>query len=120
MKLVTAVFRDLRDGIHFENSDCRVPVRERRTQNRASDRDNLPGIPGDSPCHPTRTHPAEALIPAGENRTRQREINSELYTDRNKIERFTSQVKPFNRVARRDKKTAGNYLAILHRVSSMV
>jgi transposase len=59
---------------------------------------------------------AEAVIPSKKNRNEQREIDRELYKDRNKIER----VKHYRRVATRYEKTARNYLAMLHLVSAMV
>lgn len=63
---------------------------------------------------------AEAVIPPTKNRTQQREIDRELYKDRNKIERFIGRIKHYRRVATRYEKTARNYLAMLHLVSSLV
>jgi putative transposase len=63
---------------------------------------------------------AEAVIPSKKNRIEQREIDRELYKDRNKIERFIGRVKHYRRVATRYEKTARNYLAMLHLVSAMV
>lgn len=63
---------------------------------------------------------AEAVIPAKKNRTWQRKIDLELYKDRNKVERFIGRIKHFRRIATRYEKTARNYLAMLHLVSSMV
>jgi putative transposase len=63
---------------------------------------------------------AEAVIPSKKNRNEQREIDRELYKDRNKIERFIGRVKHYRRVATRYEKTARNYLAMLHLVSAMV
>lgn len=63
---------------------------------------------------------AEAVIPSKKNRVEQREIDRELYKDRNKIERFIGRIKHYRRVATRYEKTARNYLAMLHLVSAMV
>lgn len=63
---------------------------------------------------------AEAVIPAKKNRLEQREISLNLYKDRNKIERFIGRIKHYRRVATRYEKTARNYLAMLHLVSSLV
>jgi putative transposase len=63
---------------------------------------------------------AEAVIPSKKNRIEQREIDRELYKDRNKIERFIGRIKHYRRVATRYEKTARNYLAMLHLVSARV
>lgn len=63
---------------------------------------------------------AEAVIPAKKNRTVQRPLNRELYKDRNKVERFFNRVKHYRRIATRYEKTARNYMAMLHLVSTMV
>lgn len=63
---------------------------------------------------------ADAVIPPKNNRTEQREIDRELYKDRNKVERFIGRIKHYRRVATRYEKTARNYLAMLHLVSAMV
>jgi transposase len=63
---------------------------------------------------------AEAVIPAKKNRTVGRPLNRELYKDRNKVERFFSRVKHYRRIATRYEKTARNYMAMLHLVSTMV
>ena len=62
---------------------------------------------------------AEAVIPSRETNKAQREINKNLYKDRNKIERFFGRVKHYRRIATRYEKTARNYLAFLH-VASIV
>ena len=49
-----------------------------------------------------------------------REIDSELYKERNKIERFFGRIKHFRRVATRYEKTARNYMAFLHLASITV
>lgn len=63
---------------------------------------------------------AEAVIPPKKNRLEQREISLELYKDRNKVERFINRIKHYRRIATRYEKTARNYLAMLHLVSSLV
>jgi len=63
---------------------------------------------------------AEVVIPPKKNRLDQREYSRELYKDRNKIERFINRIKHYRRVATRYEKTARNYLAMLHLVSSLV
>lgn len=63
---------------------------------------------------------AEAVTPAKKNRTVQRPLNRELYKDRNKVERFFNRVKHYRRIATRYEKTARNYMAMLHLVSTMV
>lgn len=62
---------------------------------------------------------AEAVIPSKKNRRHQREIDRQLYKERNKVERFIGWIKQYRRVATRYEKTARNYLAMLHLVSAM-
>jgi transposase len=62
---------------------------------------------------------AEAVIPSRTNAKHPREIDRELYKDRNKIERFIGRVKHYRRVATRYDKTARNYMAFLHVASIM-
>jgi transposase len=63
---------------------------------------------------------AEAIIPAKRSRKVQRPLNRELYKDRNQVERFFGRVKHYRRIATRYEKTARNYMAMLHLVSTMV
>lgn len=63
---------------------------------------------------------AETVIPPKKNRLDQREFSRELYKDRNTIERFIGRIKHYRRVATRYERTARNYLAMLHLVSSLV
>lgn len=56
----------------------------------------------------------EAVIPSRKNRKHQREIDCNLYRDRNKIERLFAWVKNFRRIATRYEKTARSFLALLH------
>lgn len=59
------------------------------------------------------------MIPSRKNAKEPREIDRELYKDRNKIERFLGRVKHYHRVATRYDKTARNYMAFLHVASIM-
>ena len=63
---------------------------------------------------------AQAVIPSRKNCTQPREIDGELYKERNKIECFFGRIKHFRRVATRYEKTARNYMAFLHLVSITV
>jgi transposase len=63
---------------------------------------------------------AQAVIPSRSNSKEPREIDGELYKERNKIERFFGRIKHFRRVATRYEKTARNYMAFLHLASITV
>lgn len=63
---------------------------------------------------------AEAVIPTQKNRKVQRDIDRDLYRERNVVERFWSKAKQFRRVATRYEKTARNFLAFLHVASIMI
>ncbi len=62
---------------------------------------------------------AEAVIPSRRNRKEQREIDENLYKDRNKIERFFNRIKHYRRIATRYEKTGRNYLAFVYLASIM-
>lgn len=62
---------------------------------------------------------AEAVIPPRRNRKEQREIDANLYCDRNKIERFFNRIKHYRRIATRYDKTGRNYLAFVYLASIM-
>ena len=62
----------------------------------------------------------EAVIPARKNRTEGREIDRDLYRERNLVERFWSRAKQCRRVATRYEKTARNFLAFVHVTSIMI
>ena len=62
---------------------------------------------------------AEAVIPSRRNRKEQREIDRNLYADRNKVERFFGRIKHYRRVATRYEKTARNYLSFVYLASAM-
>jgi transposase len=63
---------------------------------------------------------AEAVIPSRRNRKEQREIDRNLYKDRNKVERFFNRLKHYRRVATRYEKTARNYLSMVYLASTMI
>ena len=62
----------------------------------------------------------EAVIPSRQNRTVQRDIDTDRYKDRNLVERFWAKVKQYRRVATRYEKTARNFLAFVHIASIMI
>lgn len=63
---------------------------------------------------------AEAVIPTLSTRKQQRDIDTDLYKERNLAERFWRKAKEFRRVATRYEKTDGNYLAFVHVASIMI
>lgn len=63
---------------------------------------------------------AEVVIPSKRHRLEQREIDLNLYADRNKIERLFNRLKHYRRVATRYDKTARNYLAFVHIAAAMI
>lgn len=63
---------------------------------------------------------AEAVIPSRRSRNEQREINRNLYADRNKVERFFNRLKHYRRIATRYEKTARNYLSMVYLASAMI
>ena len=62
---------------------------------------------------------AEVVIPSKRHRLEQRDIDLNLYADRNKIERLFNRLKHYRRVATRYEKTARNYLAFIHVAATM-
>ena len=56
---------------------------------------------------------AEAVVPAKKDRREAREIDENLYRDRNKVERFFLKIKQNRAVATRYDKTASSYLAVI-------
>jgi putative transposase len=56
---------------------------------------------------------AEAVVPAKKNRCEAREIDENLYRDRNKVERFFLKIKQNRAVATRYDKTASSYLGVV-------
>lgn len=63
---------------------------------------------------------AEAVIPSKRNRLQQREIDENLYKDRNKVERFFNKLKAYRRVATRYEKTADSFAAFVYLASAMI
>ena len=63
--------------------------------------------------------PAEVVIPAKKNRKEPREIDRNLYEDRNKVERYFLRIKQYRAVATRYDKKAACYLAVVHLASIM-
>ena len=61
-----------------------------------------------------------AVIPTLSTRKEQREIDKDLYKERNLAERFWRRVKDFRRVATRYEKTDTSFLAFVHVASLMV
>ena len=62
---------------------------------------------------------AEVVIPAKKNRKETREIDENLYADRNKVERFFLKIKQNRAVATRYDKKAACFLAVIHLASIM-
>lgn len=56
---------------------------------------------------------AEAVVPAKSTRCEERQIDENLYRDRNKVERFFLKIKQNRAVATRYDKTAASYLAVV-------
>lgn len=63
---------------------------------------------------------AEVVIPSRSNAKQPRQIDKNLYKDRNKIERFFNRVKHYRRIATRYEKTASSYLAFLQLAATMI
>ena len=57
---------------------------------------------------------AQAVIPSRKRRKVERLYDSELYKERNKIERFLGRMKHYRRVATRYEKAVVNYESFLH------
>ena len=55
-----------------------------------------------------------AVIPSTANRNEQRDIDKELYKERNIVERFFNRIKHYRGLATRYEKTAESYLAMVH------
>ncbi|MBA9076263.1 IS5 family transposase [Rufibacter quisquiliarum] len=63
---------------------------------------------------------AEAVVPSKRNRLQQREIDENLYRDRNKVECFFNKLKAYRRVATRYEKTADCFAAFIYLASAMI
>lgn len=57
---------------------------------------------------------AEAVIPSRKGRKKPRSYDTELYKERNKVERFFNRIKHYRRVATRYEKAVINYESFLH------
>lgn len=69
------------------------------------------GYDADAFIESLRARQIEAVIPSRRNRRVQREIDLNLYRDRNKVERFFARLKQYRRVATRYDKRAHCFLA---------
>jgi transposase len=63
---------------------------------------------------------AEAVIPPKSNRKSPRDYDTDLYKERNLVERFMNRIKHHRRVATRYEKTARNFLSFVYVASIMV
>jgi transposase len=63
---------------------------------------------------------AQVVIPTQKSRKEQRVIDTDLYKERNLVERFWRKAKEFRRVATRYEKTARNFLAFVHVAALMI
>lgn len=62
-------------------------------------------------CGHSRKRGAQVVIPTKANRTEARQLDENLYEDRNKIELFFLRIKQHRAVATRYDKTAASFLA---------
>jgi putative transposase len=62
----------------------------------------------------------EQVIPPRRSRKEQRQIDTNLYRDRNKIERLWNRLKQYRRIATRYDKTARNYLSFVFLASTIL
>lgn len=62
---------------------------------------------------------AEVVIPSRKNAKEPRQVDENLYKDRNKIERFFNRIKHYRRIATRYDKSADSFLAFLHLAATM-
>ena len=63
---------------------------------------------------------AHVVIPSRSNRKVQRQIDKDLYKERNKIERYFCRLKTWRRVASRFDKTATNFLSLIHFAAALI
>lgn len=63
---------------------------------------------------------SEAVIPPKSNRKEPRDYDSDLYKERNLVERFVNRIKHYRRVATRYEKTARNFLGFIYVASIML
>ena len=62
---------------------------------------------------------AEPVIPPKTSRKRQRAYDTNLYADRNKVERFFGRLKEARGFATRYEKTAASFLAVAHLLAAL-
>jgi len=62
----------------------------------------------------------EVVIAAKKNRLDQRQIDENLYKDRNKVERYFNKLKQYRRVATRYEKTASSFAGFVYLASAMI
>ena len=62
----------------------------------------------------------EGVIPAKKNRLEPRQIDKNLYKDRNKVERYFNKLKQYRRVATRYEKTAISFAGFVYLASTMI
>lgn len=62
----------------------------------------------------------EVVIPSKKNRLEQRDIDKNLYKDRNKVERYFNKLKQYRRVATRYEKTAVSFAGFVYLASAMI
>lgn len=63
---------------------------------------------------------AAVVIPSKANRVERRDLDRDLYADRNKIERFFGRLKQYRRVATRYEKLGQNYLSVVFLASTLI
>lgn len=67
-----------------------------------------------------QTRQTEVVIPAKKNRLEPREIDKNLYKDRNKVERYFSKLKQYRRVATRYEKTSSSFAGFVYLASAII
>ena len=67
-----------------------------------------------------RQRKAEVVVPSRRSAKTPRNINKNLYKDRNKVERFFGRMKHYRRIATRYDKTAVSYLSFVYIAASMI
>ena len=65
------------------------------------------------------TH-TEVVIPSKKNRLVERQIDENLYKDRNKVERYFNRLKQYRRVATRYEKTAVSFAGFIYLASALI
>ncbi len=62
----------------------------------------------------------EVVIPSKKNRLVERQIDKNLYKDRNKVERYFNKLKQYRRVATRYEKTALSFAGFVYLASALI